>query len=211
MSDSFYEESHQSRRWKFVSPEKTGRTALLTGSCFVRIVLRNGWNTTGRRDSPAYCVHVGVLRTLSCATPTGGKTMATDGMGLWQSLFVGLSGSKAGLPRDTNTITVLRVEQATSLVKNHSGVLQLNGLTSITPTVAGILARYRGVIFLNGLLSVPVQVATRLAKHRGPLYLGSIEDITEEARKALHGNTNVHYRDRESYEDSVDMPDLDGM
>ena len=86
-----------------------------------------------------------------------------------------------------------------------------NGLTSITPTVAGILARYRGVIFLNGLLSVPVQVATRLAKHRGPLYLGSIEEITEEARKALHENPNVHYRDRESYEDSVDMPDLDGM
>ena len=152
----------------------------------------------------AFCAHCPV-RLLS-----GGKTMATDGMGLWQSLF-GRSCSKAGLPRDTNNITVLRVEQATSLVKNHSGILQLNGLTSITPTVAGILARYRGVIFLNGLLSVPVQVATRLAKHRGPLYLGSIEDITEEARKSLHGNTNVHYRDRESYEDSVDMPDLDGM
>ena len=152
----------------------------------------------------AFCAHCPV-RLLS-----GGKTMATDGMGFWQSLF-GRSGSKAGLPRDTNNITVLRVEQATSLVKNHSGILQLNGLTSITPTVAGILARYRGVIFLNGLLSVPVQVATRLAKHRGPLYLGSIEDITEEARKWLHGNTNVHYRDRESYEDSVDMPDLDRM
>ncbi len=145
-----------------------------------------------------------------CATPNGGMTMATDGMGLWQSLF-GRGASKGGLPRDTNSMTVLRVEQATNLVKNHHGVLQLNGLTSITPTVAGILARYSGVIFLNGLLSVPVQVATRLAKHRGPLYLGSVEDITEEARKVLHENTNVHYRDRESYEDSVDMPDLDGM
>ncbi len=173
-------------------------------------MLGNGWNITESRDSPENCVHVGVLRTLSRATPTGGKTMATDGMSLWQSLF-GRSGSKVGLPRDTNTLSVLRIEQATSLVKNHSGVLQLNGLTSITPTVAGILARYRGVIFLNGLLSVPVQVATRLAKHRAPLYLGGIEQITEEARRALHENTNVHYRDRESYEDSVDMPDLDGM
>ena len=136
--------------------------------------------------------------------------MATDGAGLWQTLFGG-SASKATLPRDTNTIKMLRVEQAKELVKTHSGVLQLNGLTSITPTVAGILARYRGVIFLNGLLSVPVQVATRLARHRGPLYLGSIQDISEEARKVLHENRNVHYRDRDSYEDSVDMPDLDGM
>ena len=136
--------------------------------------------------------------------------MATDGAGLWQSLF-GRSGSKAALPRDTNNVKVLGVEQATKLVKTHSGVLQLNGLTSVTPTVAGILARYRGVIFLNGLLSVPVQVATRLARHRGPLYLGGIQDLTEEAREALHQNTNVHYRNRELYEESADMPDLDGM
>lgn len=136
--------------------------------------------------------------------------MATDGAGLWQSLF-GRGGSKAALPRDTNNLKVLGVEQATKLVKTHTGVLQLNGLTSITPTVAGILARYRGVIFLNGLLAVPVQVATRLARHRGPLYLGGIQDITEEAREALHQNTNVHYRGRELYEESVDMPDLDGM
>ena len=97
--------------------------------------------------------------------------MATDGMSLWQSLF-GRGGANTGLPRNTNSIKVLRVEQATNLVKHHRGVLQLDGLRSVTPTVAGILARYRGVIFLNGLTSLPVQVATKLAKHRGPLYLG---------------------------------------
>ncbi len=144
------------------------------------------------------------------ATLTGGETMATDGAGLWQSLF-GRTGSKAALPRDTNNVKVLGVEQATKLVKTHTGVLQLNGLTSITPTVAGVLARYKGVIFLNGLLSVPVQVATRLARHRGPIYLGGIQEITEDARQTLHENTNVHYRDRESYEGSVDMSDPDGM
>ena len=84
--------------------------------------------------------------------------MATDGAGLWQTLFGG-STSKATLPRDTNTIKVLRVEQAKVLVKTHSGVLQLDGLTSITPTVAGILARYRGCLLYtspsprDGLLS----------------------------------------------------------
>lgn len=144
------------------------------------------------------------------ATLTGGETMATDGAGLWQSLF-GRGGSKTALARDTNNVKVLGVEQATKLVKTHTGVLQLNGLTSITPTVAGILARYREVIFLNGLLAVPVQVATRLVRHRGQLYLGGIQDITEEARETLHQNANVHYRGRELYEESVDMPDLDGM
>ena len=134
--------------------------------------------------------------------------MATDGMSLWQSLFR-RGGANTGLPRNTNSIKVLRVEQATNLVKHHRGVLQLDGLRSITPTVAGILARYRGVIFLNGLTSLPVQVAIKLAKHRGPLYLGGIEDVSEESRKVLHDNPDVHYRDRGLYEESADMTDLD--
>ena len=72
--------------------------------------------------------------------------MATDGMCLWRSLF-GRGGANTGLPPNTNSIKVLRVEQATNLVKHHRGVLQLDELGSITPTVTGILSRYRGVIF----------------------------------------------------------------
>ena len=82
--------------------------------------------------------------------------------------------------------------------------------SGVSLTVAGILARYRGVISLNGLTSVPIQVATRLAKHRGPLYLGGIEDVTEEARKVLHENPDVNYRVRALYEESADVPNLNG-
>ena len=127
--------------------------------------------------------------------------MSSDGSGPWWSFFGG-RGSKTGVPRNTNILTVLRVEQATQLVKAHRGVLQLNGLTSITPTVAGILAQYRGILFLNGLLTIPLQVATRLARHRGPLYLGSVRDLTQDAREALHENPQIHYPQRDLYEES---------
>ena len=127
--------------------------------------------------------------------------MSSDGSGPWWSFFGG-RGSKTGVPRNTNILTVLRVEQATNLVKAHRGVLQLNGLTTITPTVAGVLAQYKGILFLNGLLTIPLQVATRLARHRGPLYLGSVRDLTQDAREALHENPQIHYPHRDFYEES---------
>ena len=142
-------------------------------------------------------------------TSFGGEVMSSDGSGPWWSFFSG-RGSKIGVPRNTNILTALRVEQATNLVKEHRGVLQLNGLTSITPTVAGVLARYKGVLFLNGLLTLPLQVATRLAKHRGPLYLGSVQGLTEDAREALHRNPQIHYPDRDSYEETHKVENPDG-
>ena len=134
--------------------------------------------------------------------------MSSDGSGPWWSFFGGRR-SHVGVPRNTNILTVLRVEQATKLVKAHRGVLQLNGLTSITPTVAGVLAQYRGVLFLNGLLTIPFQVATRLARHRGPLYLGSVQDLTQDAREALHKNPQIHYPHRDLYEESRGIEDSD--
>ena len=64
----------------------------------------------------------------STAHVLGGEAMSSDGSGPWWSFFGG-RGSKTGVPRNTNILTVLRVEQATNLVKAHRGVLQLDGLT----------------------------------------------------------------------------------
>ena len=178
---------------------------MLIRSVFVRIVLGpGGWCVTAFSKLPRTYAHS------FYRTSFGGEAMSSDGPVTWWSFFSG-RGSKGRLPRNTNIITVLRVEQATNLVKAHHGVLQLNGLTSITPTVAGVLARYRGVLFLNGLLTLPLQVATRLARHRGPLYLGSVQDLTEDAREALHENPQIHYPDRESYEDAHKAEDSDGI
>ena len=178
---------------------------LLIRGTFVKIMLGDGDQDVLALDKPVRTYAHSFYR-----TSFGGEAMSSDGSGPWWSFFGG-RGSKVGVPRNPNILTVLRVEQATNLVKAHRGVLQLNGLTSITPTVAGVLARYRGVLFLNGLLTLPLQVATRLAKHRGPLYLGSVQDLSEDAREALHRNPQIHYPDRDSYEETDKVENPDGM
>ena len=124
--------------------------------------------------------------------------MATNKDSLWQRLF-GVKRERA-MSSDTNALRTLGVDQARQLVKTHRGVLQLNSLSKITPTVAGILARYRGIVFLNGISSLSPTAAEQFAKHKGQIYLGGLVEMSEETREALLQNPAIHYPHREDDE-----------
>jgi hypothetical protein len=89
------------------------------------------------------------------------------------------------LPKDTNTIESLTVEQAKKLAEEFPGVtveltllnhrsykfvkcLPLNGITKLTPDVAQALAGYgRGPLFLAGLTTLSDEAATALSQYKG--------------------------------------------
>ncbi|GDX97453.1 hypothetical protein LBMAG47_31180 [Planctomycetia bacterium] len=107
------------------------------------------------------------------------------------------------LPKDTNKIESLTVEQAKKLVEEFPGVtvevtskgfgpykvgncLPLNGITKLTPDVAQALAGYsKGPLILNGLTTLSDEAATALAQHKGHLFLDGLTTLSTEAAKAL--------------------------
>jgi beta-lactamase regulating signal transducer with metallopeptidase domain len=108
------------------------------------------------------------------------------------------------LPKDTNTIESLTVEQAKKLVEEFPGVtvevtskgfgpykvgncLPLNGLKNLAPDVAQALAGYsKGPIFLNGLTTLSDETAKALAQHKGEyLSLDGLTTLSDEAATAL--------------------------
>jgi beta-lactamase regulating signal transducer with metallopeptidase domain len=108
------------------------------------------------------------------------------------------------LPKDTNQIESLTVEQAKKLVEEFPGVtvevtskdsgsyklekcLPVNGLKKLMPDVAQALAGYsRGPLFLNGLTTLSDEAATALAQYRGIwLSLAGLTTLSDEAAKAM--------------------------
>ena len=110
------------------------------------------------------------------------------------------------LPKDTNQIESLTVEQARKLVEEFPGVtvevqfkgfgsyklkkcLPLNGITKLTPDVAQALAGYsKGPLILNGLTTLSDEAATALAQHKGHLFLDGLTTLSAEAATALAQN-----------------------
>ena len=106
------------------------------------------------------------------------------------------------LPKDTNEIESLTVEQARKLAETFPGVviqvtvaketlewsncLPLNGLKKLDSDVAQALAGYsKGPLVLNGLTSLSDEAAKALAQHKGSLYLNGLTTLSDEAATAL--------------------------
>jgi len=75
------------------------------------------------------------------------------------------------LPSDTNSIQTLTVEQAEDLVRTaaEGQALSLNGLNTLPPEVAAILATHNGAILLNGIEEMSADAERALENHRGVL------------------------------------------
>ncbi len=68
------------------------------------------------------------------------------------------------LPKDTNEIKTLTVEQAKALAQ-HKYELSLNGLTTLSDEAAKVLAKHEGVLYLEG----PTTLSGEAAKCYGPI------------------------------------------
>jgi beta-lactamase regulating signal transducer with metallopeptidase domain len=109
----------------------------------------------------------------------------------------------AELPKDTNTIANLTVEQAKTLAETFPGLvvkirwwgmhdvplpdcLPLNGLTKLEADVAGALAGYgKGPLLLNGLTRLDAGSARALADSKGVLVLNALTTLDAATAKAL--------------------------
>jgi hypothetical protein len=108
------------------------------------------------------------------------------------------------LPKDTNTIESLTVEQAKKLAEEFPGVeievevkgygiaqasdsLPLNGLKNLVPDVAQALAGYsKGPLFLNGLTTLDAHTAKAIVQFNGQgLFLDGLTTLSAEAATAL--------------------------
>jgi hypothetical protein len=108
------------------------------------------------------------------------------------------------LPKDTNQIESLTVEQAKKLVEEFPGVevevevkgygiaqasdsLPLNGLKNLVPDVAQALAGYsKGPLFLNGLTTLDANTAKAIVQPNGQgLFLDGLTTLSDEAAKAF--------------------------
>jgi hypothetical protein len=107
------------------------------------------------------------------------------------------------LPKDTNQIESLTVEQAKKLVEEFPGVtvevevkglgispcrdsLPLNSLRNLVPDVAQALAGYsRGPLILNGLAALDAETAKALAQQKGFLLLEGLATLSADAAKSL--------------------------
>jgi hypothetical protein len=87
------------------------------------------------------------------------------------------------LPRDTNLIQTLTVEQAEELVRKaaEGQALSLNGLNTLPPEVAAILATHKGAILLNGIEEMSADAERALEKHRGVLQCRGLRTLKSAA------------------------------
>jgi hypothetical protein len=88
-------------------------------------------------------------------------------------------------------LTVLTDAALQSLSQFRGWVLKLDGLTSLSPKQATMLARYRadypfvGGLGLDGLTTISAAVAAALARFKGRLFLGGITELTDVAAAHL--------------------------
>ena len=95
------------------------------------------------------------------------------------------------LPSNTREIETLTVEQAETLVGREQWSLYLDGLTTLSPDVAKILAQVKGQISLNGLTTLSKETAKELAapiqeQHRSrSLSLNGLSTLTPAVAEEL--------------------------
>ena len=90
--------------------------------------------------------------------------------------------------QDSNKLTEISAEQARDLVaKSVSGVVSLNGLTTLSPEVAAALGQSSvPVIWLNGLTTLSPEVASMLVEHeKRSLSLNGLTTLSPETAVAL--------------------------
>ena len=87
------------------------------------------------------------------------------------------------LPLDS--VIRLSSDVAEVLLENRAFHLSLNGLQSLAPEVAAILARRGNSLSLNGLKNLPTDGASALAKHCGWLSLNGLSSLSLDAAKSL--------------------------
>ena len=87
------------------------------------------------------------------------------------------------LPRDTNSIQTLTAEQAEELVRTaaEGQALSLNGLNTLPPEVAAILATHNGTILLNGIEEMSADAERALEKHPGVLQCRGLRTLKSAA------------------------------
>jgi len=90
----------------------------------------------------------------------------------------------AKMPKDTNEIKTLTVDQAQALTKREDD-LNLNGLTTLSDDVAQVLAKNRYGLWLRGLTTLSPGAAKALAQHKGILNLNGLTTLSDEAAQAL--------------------------
>ena len=91
---------------------------------------------------------------------------------------------------------------AGQLISNDNQMLGLDGVTTITPEVAKVLAKHKNKVTLNGLTTITPEVAAALAKHRGSvsggtfLSLGGLTQITPAVDAVLRANPAIFFPQR---------------
>jgi hypothetical protein len=106
----------------------------------------------------------------------------------------------------SHKLTSLSPDVAATLVAEHNrktfSILNLDGVTSITPEVAGIIANHKGQTLLNGLTAITPEVATALARKKGRmgdstfLSLGGLTEITPTVDAILRASPAVFFPQR---------------
>ncbi len=89
---------------------------------------------------------------------------------------------------ETQQLQQLSVEESQRLAQDKSGRLLLDGLKTLSPTVAMELAKHEGWLSLNGLTEISNEAAAALGQHKGCLHLNGLTNISDEASKSIAGH-----------------------
>lgn len=75
-------------------------------------------------------------------------------------------------------ITELNVEQAEKLIASNADYLKFFSLTSLSPDVAKILAKFDGELYLDHLPTISVEAAVAFSDRDGKLSLAGLTEVT---------------------------------
>jgi hypothetical protein len=94
------------------------------------------------------------------------------------------SGEWSPSRMDANHLPVLPLAEAEAFA-NYRGEVELDGLTDLSRSCAGKLGRHLGVLNLNGLKSLSDEVAFELANQMGPLRLNGVRELSTSSANAF--------------------------
>ena len=96
------------------------------------------------------------------------------------------------LPRNTDEITALPLEQAAELRVEYDRLeLSLCGLKRLSDELAASLALHDGPLYLDGLEEISVSVARALAKHQDHLTLDGLTSISDDVARELNEHSHL--------------------
>lgn len=99
-------------------------------------------------------------------------------------------------PESVNLIEYTSLEDdAAAVLCEHKGDLELDGVTSLSPSVARILAQFEGgTLFLGGLSNIPLNVAETLSSAVAPLQL-FLSDLSPDVQEVLRRHPSLRIDD----------------